>query len=154
MGQEPSGPALANCQRSGWFDSLSNKPKTLKGILILKLVTEFLMEKTDLLGKINTNWTNYSKMSLFSCGILKKTNLLLIEDAGLLEGVLALGYVPYSDRPVIATGSQKAFLTAPTTCDDLKQQEDYFNHQTEMVQTTSLYNTEKDQTTDPALVSL
>lgn len=160
MGQEPSGPALANCQRSGWFDSLSNKPKTfvpqgsLKSILILKLVTEFLMEKKDLLGKINTNWTNYSKMSLFSCGILKKTNLLLIEDAGLLEGVLALGYVPYSDRPVIATGSQKAFLTAPTTCDDLKQQEDYFNHQTEMVQTTSLYNTEKDQTTDPALVSL
>lgn len=55
MGQEPSGPALANCQRSGWFDSLSNKPQTfvpqLKGILILKLVTEFLMEKKDLLGE-------------------------------------------------------------------------------------------------------
>lgn len=95
-------------------------------------------------------------MSLFSCvGSLKKKTILLIEDAGLLEGVLALGYVPYSDRPVIATGSQKAFLTAPTTCDDLKQQEeDYFNYQSEMVQTTSLYNTEKDQTTDPALVSL
>lgn len=56
MGQEPSGPASANCQRSGWFDSLRNEPKTfvpqgsLKGILILKLVTEFLMEKKDLLG--------------------------------------------------------------------------------------------------------
>lgn len=52
--------------------------------------------------------------------------LLLIEDAGLLEGVLALGYVPHSYRPIIATSSQQAFLTTPTTCDDLSETEKDF----------------------------
>lgn len=45
--------------------------------------------------------------------------LLPVEDAGLLEGVLALGDVPHPDRPVAAAGGQQAFLAAPTTCDDL-----------------------------------
>lgn len=30
--------------------------------------------------------------------------LLFIEYAGLLEGVLALGYIPHPDCPIIATG--------------------------------------------------
>lgn len=47
--------------------------------------------------------------------------LLLIEDAGLLKGVLALGYIPHPDRPIVATSSQQPFLTAPTTCDDLSE---------------------------------
>lgn len=54
---------------------------------------------------------------------LKKTNLLFIEDTGLLEGVLGLGYIPHPDCPIVATGGQKAFLAAPTTCDDLTQAE-------------------------------
>lgn len=47
--------------------------------------------------------------------------LLFVEDAGLLEGVLALGYVPHPDRPVITAGSQQAFLAAPSTRDDLSE---------------------------------
>jgi len=54
-----------------------------------------------------------------SCEAAENSNLLFIEDAGLLQGVLALSYVPHSDRPVVAAGRQQAFLTAPTTCDDL-----------------------------------
>lgn len=53
--------------------------------------------------------------------------LLLVEDAGLLEGVLALGYVPHPDRPVTATGGQQAFLTAPATCDNLSDTDTDFN---------------------------
>lgn len=49
--------------------------------------------------------------------------LLPVEDAGLLEGVLALGDVPHPDRPVAAAGGQQAFLTAPTTGDDLTDTE-------------------------------
>ena len=49
--------------------------------------------------------------------------LLLVEDAGLLEGVLALGYVPHLDRPIAPARSQQAFLTAPPTCDDLNETE-------------------------------
>lgn len=45
--------------------------------------------------------------------------LLLVEDAGLLEGVLALGDVPHSDRTVVAAGGQQALLTGPAARDDL-----------------------------------
>lgn len=53
--------------------------------------------------------------------------LLLVEDAGLLQGVLTLGHVPHPDRPIAATGGQQAFLTAPTTCDDLSETKTDFN---------------------------
>lgn len=52
--------------------------------------------------------------------------LLFIEDAGLLEGVLALGYIPHPDCPIIATGGQQAFFTAPTAGDDLIQTEKHW----------------------------
>lgn len=44
---------------------------------------------------------------------------LFIEDTGLLEGVLALGYIPHPHCPIITTSSQQALFTAPATCDDL-----------------------------------
>lgn len=48
-------------------------------------------------------------------------HLLLVEDAGLLEGVLALGDVPHSDRPVAAAGGQQALLIGPAARDDLTE---------------------------------
>ncbi len=54
--------------------------------------------------------------------------LLLVEDAGLLQRVLALGYVPHLDRPISATGGQQAFLIAPATCDDLSETQKAFNN--------------------------
>lgn len=48
---------------------------------------------------------------------------LLVEDAGLLQSVLALGHVPHSDRPVVAAGGQQAFLGAPAAGDDLNEDE-------------------------------
>lgn len=53
--------------------------------------------------------------------------LLLVEDAGLLEGVLALSHVPHPDRPVSSTRGQQAFFTAPTARDDLSEPEKVFN---------------------------
>lgn len=46
--------------------------------------------------------------------------LLFVEDAGLLERVLVLGYVPHPHGPVAAAGGQQAFLIAPAACDDLR----------------------------------
>lgn len=54
--------------------------------------------------------------------VLFKT-LLFIEDAGLLKCVLVFGYIPHSHSPIIATGCQQSFLTAPNTSDDLSQTE-------------------------------
>lgn len=45
--------------------------------------------------------------------------LLLVEDAGLLEGVLALGDVPHSDRTVAAAGGQQSLLIGPAAGDNL-----------------------------------
>lgn len=48
-------------------------------------------------------------------------NSLLVEDAGLLQRVLALRHVPHPDCPVAAAGGQQAFLTAPAAGDDLRE---------------------------------
>lgn len=61
-------------------------------------------------------WSNPEVFEVF------QSFLLLAEDAGLLKGVLILGYVPHPHCSVTSTGGQKTFPTAPTTCDHLQQQ--------------------------------
>lgn len=66
--------------------------------------------------------------------------LLSVEDAGLLQGVLALGYIPHPDRPIVATGGQQAFLTAPTARDDLWQSRKTLGHKRKHGHTLSQFN--------------
>lgn len=44
-----------------------------------------------------------------------------VEDAGLLQGILAFGHVPHPHRPICATSGQKSFFTAPTASDNLQR---------------------------------